>query len=99
MVSTASIESRVTRGLQMKEAGEQIIAQALREKKDTVGTEAWLAWCLEQWGWSRSTAYRHLDPKQMEAAREDTQARREVPIIGAGESSEMEQGEEADTQA
>jgi hypothetical protein len=66
-----------------REACEQKVAAALRVKLDRLGETAWLAECEHEMGWSRRTAYRHLNPEQMEAAREDARERRaNVPSVG-----------------
>jgi hypothetical protein len=77
---------RVNLGRQMRDAGEKMVADALRERLDKVGETRWLKECESEWGWSRSTAYRHLNPAQMEAAREATrESRANVPTVGTFE--------------
>jgi hypothetical protein len=70
--SHSSWVARVNAGLKLRAGAEREIAAALAEHKKKVGTKRWLADCEREWSWSSSTAYRHLDPKQMEAARVHT---------------------------
>ncbi len=82
---------QVNRGLALRAEGEAIIAKALRERLDQVGEAVWLQQCEREWGWSRSTCYRHLEPKQMEAARAHTCEQREaakVPTVGTSPIAE-----------
>lgn len=72
-----SIEARVRLGLKLREQGEQMIADALQEKLDAAGEEAWLFWCKEEFGWGRSAAYRHLNPESLKADREAASQRRD----------------------
>ena len=60
-------------------------SKALRVKLTRFGEAKWLEEREREMGWSRSTAYRHLNPAQMEAAREDTTTRRNVPTVGTSQ--------------
>ena len=83
---------RVNLGRRMRDAGEKMVADALRERLDKVGEVLWLKECEAEWGWSRTTAYRHLNPDQMEKARVATQeARANVPTVGTSEARPLEE--------
>jgi hypothetical protein len=74
--------ARINAALKVRAGAEREIAAALAEHKQKVGTKRWLEDCEREWGWSSSTAYRHLDPKQMEAARAHTCAAAASPKVG-----------------
>ena len=79
-----TIEGRVRLGLEMKAAGEQMVAAAVQEKLTEVGEEKWLAWCRKEWGWSRGQAYKHLNPEQLEKDRQ--RKRMETPDVAPRQS-------------
>ena len=59
--------------LKRRDQAEAEIARLLKlEKKKLGSTDRWLAWCAKEFGWSRPTAYKHLDPKQLERDRAAT---------------------------
>lgn len=62
--------SRVNTGIRMRETGEQMVATALRERLNKVGEAEWLKECEREWGWSRTSAYRHLNPELLQKDRE-----------------------------
>ena len=62
--------SQVNTGLQMKRAGEEMVAKALRARLDKVGEKEWLQECEDEWGWGQAQAYRHLDPEGMQKDRD-----------------------------
>ena len=62
--------ARVNLGRQMRDAGEKMFADALRERLDKVGEARWLKECESEWGWSRTTAYPHLDPELLQKDRD-----------------------------
>jgi len=61
---------QVNTGLQMKRAGEEMVAKALRARLDKVGEKEWLQECEDEWGWGRTQAYAHLNPELLAKARE-----------------------------
>lgn len=72
-------------------------AAALRETLDAMGETAWLAWLLEERGWSRATAYRHLNPETLAKnakgqAERRTSQRCDINTSDAQESVEAEDG-------
>lgn len=69
--------ARVNLGRQMRDAGEKMIADALRERLDKVGEARWLVEVDKEWGWSRTTAYRHLNPELLQKDRDRAAARYE----------------------
>lgn len=80
---------RVRALLQARDESEAKIAAILREGLDELGEAKWLEWCEKEFGWARRTAYRHLNPEQMEKDREDYRARAEsrhiapIPMSGS----------------
>jgi hypothetical protein len=68
--------ARVRSLLKDREKAEEEIAAILREQLDDLGEKDWLVWCDKEFGWARRTAYRHLDPKQMESHREKRREQR-----------------------
>lgn len=62
--------SQVNTGLQMKRAGGEMVAKALRVRLDKVGEKEWLQECKDEWGWGRTQAYAHLNPELLAKARE-----------------------------
>jgi len=76
-LSTApSWVARVNQGLTMRATGEAMIAKALRERLDQVGEARWLLECEAEWGWSRTTAYNHLNPELLQKDRDRAAAAR-----------------------
>jgi hypothetical protein len=71
--------SRVRALLKDREKAEAEIADILREQLDDLGEKDWLVWCAEEFGWARSTAYRHLNPEQMEKKRAANAEARKSP--------------------
>lgn len=77
-LKTASATRRAQRIralLEDRDNAEKEIAEILREQLDELGERNWLAWCGEEFGWARSTAYRHLSPEQVERERENSRTR------------------------
>ncbi len=66
---------RVNAGLKLRGESEAVIAAALRERLDQVGEAAWLQDCEREWGWSRTTCYRHLNPELLQKDRDRAKAR------------------------
>jgi hypothetical protein len=71
---------RIRVALQRRNEAEAVIAEGLRLAKEELGTRAWLAWTAKEFGWGRSTSYRHLDPKQMQKHREQEAERYEDEV-------------------
>jgi len=69
--------ARVNLGRQMRDAGEKMVADALRERLNKVGEAKWLVEVEREWGWSRTTAYRHLNPELLQKDRDRAKARYE----------------------
>lgn len=68
--------------LKSREESDAEIASLLREQLDGMGEGKWLAWCELEFGWSRTTAYRHLNPKLQERAKQSQAERRaNVPTL------------------
>jgi len=88
MAESTSWIARVNAGLKKRADGEREIAAALKERLDQVGEAAWLQQCEDEWGWSRATAYRHLNPEKMEASRATAKAQREAAKVSTVETSE-----------
>src|SRR5688572_15086100 len=93
---TETRAARVRALLKDREKADEEIAAILREQLDDLGEAKWLAWCEQEFGWRRSTAYKHLNPEQIEADRK-RKARANVRNSGhesgddgAGESIEDE---------
>jgi hypothetical protein len=62
---------------------EAAMASALRIKLNRLGEKAWVEECKREMGWSRTTAYRHLNPELMEKNRAAAAAARaNVPTVG-----------------
>lgn len=70
--------ARVRTLLKDRDKAEAEIAALLREQLDDLGEPKWLAWCEREFGWKRSTAYRHLNPSGAGKARADTATRRSM---------------------
>lgn len=68
--------ARVNLGRQMRDSGEKMVADALRERLDKVGEATWLKEVEREWGWSRTTAYNHLNPELLQKDRARAAARR-----------------------
>ncbi len=68
--------SRIHSLLKLRDKAEAEIATVLREHLASVGEPAWLEWCEREFGWKRTAAYRHLNPKLMQKHREDAEAER-----------------------
>ena len=75
--------SRIREMSKMKGDLEAAMASALRIKLDRLGEKAWVEECKREMGWSRTTAYRHLNPELMEKNRAAAAAvRANVPTVG-----------------
>jgi hypothetical protein len=75
--------SQIREMAKMKGDLEIAMASALRIKLDRLGEKAWLEECQREMGWSRTTAYRHLDPELMKKNRAAAAAARaKVPTVG-----------------
>lgn len=66
----------VRAALKKRDEGEREAAAILSKQLKALGEAKWLEWCEREFGWKRSTAYRHLDPEGSEKARVDTAERR-----------------------
>jgi hypothetical protein len=66
--------TRATDAIKRRDQNEAEIAAALREGLDLLGKPKWLEECERTWGWARSTAYNHLNPKLLAKDRARTQA-------------------------
>lgn len=60
---------RIRALLQDRAKGEAEIAGMLRKGLDELGEVKWVEWCKAEFGWARTSAYRHLDPKGMDKHR------------------------------
>lgn len=75
--------SRIREMSKMKGDLEAAMASALRIKLDRLGEKAWVEECQREMGWSRTTAYRHLNPELMKKNRAAAAAARaKVPTVG-----------------
>jgi hypothetical protein len=72
--------SRISALLTIKADAETEIAKILRTHLREVGESDWLAWCRTNWGWARSTAYRHLNPEQVQKHRERERDRHRLQV-------------------
>ena len=45
-----------------------------------VGESVWLEWCEREFGWKRRAAYNHLNPEQLQKARDRDEERRAQPV-------------------
>lgn len=80
----------VRAALKKRDEGEREAAAILRKQLDTLGEAKWLAWCEREFGWARSTAYRHLNPEQMERQRADNVVRNAMSRSTRHEPEERE---------
>ena len=55
-------KTRAIAAVKRRDQNELEIAAALREGLEQLKETKWLAFCEQTWGWSRSTAYNHLNP-------------------------------------
>lgn len=79
---TVSRAARVRALLKDRDKAEEEIAAILREQLDDMGEAKWLAWCEREFGWARTSAYRHLNPKLLEKAKHAQAKRRaNVPTL------------------
>jgi len=82
---------RVRALLQSRDKSEAEIAAILRKQLDVLGESDWLIWCETEFGWARSTAYRHLDPAQVEKERENSRERAATSRTTRREQKETKQ--------
>ncbi len=68
--------SRIHSLLKLRDKAEAEISAVLREHLDEVGETAWLAWCEREFGWKRRASYNHLNPEQLQKARDRDEERR-----------------------
>ena len=78
-VRPASAASRVRDLLKSRDRAEVEIAAILRQQLDQLGEKKWLEWCEKEFGWARTSAYRHLNPLGSQKARDDQKARDGAP--------------------
>jgi hypothetical protein len=108
-INSSSLPSRAARiktALKTQAQQDEVIARELRAaKKEFKGdTKAWLAWCRKQFGWGEAMAYRRLDPRQMQEARDaqkvrDTRKRSLQPVENDAAHEAAEDDEAASTPA
>jgi hypothetical protein len=85
---------RIRAALKRRDEQEAVIARELREAKEEIGNTArWLTWTATEFGWGRSTTYRHLDPKQMQKHREQ-EAERYAEEVSSLETADEDADEE-----
>jgi hypothetical protein len=76
-------DARIRLGLQMRNAGEQMIAKALADRKAFLkNDDLFFRECEDLFGWSRSTVYKHLNPDNLGKDRERAQAARDGQTSG-----------------
>lgn len=93
--------TRIRTILKERAEGEAEVAALLREELDELGEVNWLAWCDNEFGWARSTAYRHLNPQGLERERENDTGRRAMsrqPRHEPREDEALEEDEVEDPQ-
>lgn len=86
---------RIRSLLKDREKAEAEIAALLREQLDELGETDWLTWCDEEFGWARTSAYKHLNPTLMERARsarrEERQRSHRVDVDQSPESNDADE--------
>jgi hypothetical protein len=89
--------ARVNLGRQMREAGEQMIADALRERRKSLDNDdLFFQECETAFGWARSTVYNHLKVENLQKDRDRSKERRSPDNLDKPEPKEEPQKVEPD---